>query len=81
MDAIRRMFSTAVVKFHLASAAGCLAIAFIHTYWIHGSHALGLVEHSNPILVTHVSRVNFILRLIAPRAWSNAFSSLRPSGS
>eukprot|EP00965_Chrysotila_dentata_P036592 1217901-Pleurochrysis_carterae.AAC.1 len=41
MDAIHRMFS-AVVKLHLASAAGCLAIAFIHTYWIHGSHALGL---------------------------------------
>eukprot|EP00965_Chrysotila_dentata_P045536 1512597-Pleurochrysis_carterae.AAC.1 len=58
MDAIYRMF-TAVVKLHLASAAGCLTIAIIHTYWIHGSHALGLAEHSNPVLVTHVSRIDF----------------------
>eukprot|EP00965_Chrysotila_dentata_P048414 1606106-Pleurochrysis_carterae.AAC.1 len=50
---------TAVVKLHLVSAVGCLATIFIHTYWIHGSHILGLAEHSNPTLVTHVSRVDF----------------------
>eukprot|EP00965_Chrysotila_dentata_P027201 903436-Pleurochrysis_carterae.AAC.1 len=58
MDAIHRMFS-AVANLHLATAAGCLEIAFIHTYWTHGSHALGLVEAPNPILITHVSHVNF----------------------
>eukprot|EP00965_Chrysotila_dentata_P089666 2960222-Pleurochrysis_carterae.AAC.1 len=34
-------------------------VALIHTYWIHGSYALGLAEHSNPVLVTHVSRIDF----------------------
>eukprot|EP00965_Chrysotila_dentata_P220748 6191973-Pleurochrysis_carterae.AAC.1 len=65
-DAICRMFS-AVVKLHLASAAGCLAIAIIHTYWIHGSHALGLAKHSNPVLVTCLASIS-IPRTIAPRA-------------
>eukprot|EP00965_Chrysotila_dentata_P031664 1055956-Pleurochrysis_carterae.AAC.1 len=59
MDAVYRMF-TAVAKLHLVSdAAGCLTIALVHTYWIHGSHALGLAEPSNPVLLTHVSRIDF----------------------
>eukprot|EP00965_Chrysotila_dentata_P110474 3650212-Pleurochrysis_carterae.AAC.1 len=58
MDAIYRMF-TAVAKLHFASAAGCLMVALIHTYWIHGLYALGLAEHSNLVLVTHVFRIDF----------------------
>eukprot|EP00965_Chrysotila_dentata_P051651 1714629-Pleurochrysis_carterae.AAC.1 len=49
---------TAVAKLHFVSASACLAIAFIHTYWIHGSHALGLAERPNPMLVTHVSHLD-----------------------
>eukprot|EP00965_Chrysotila_dentata_P054712 1816565-Pleurochrysis_carterae.AAC.1 len=41
------------------SAAACLTIAFIHTYWLHGSRVLGLAESSNPTLVTHISRLDF----------------------
>eukprot|EP00965_Chrysotila_dentata_P029020 964594-Pleurochrysis_carterae.AAC.1 len=50
---------TAVVKLHFVSATAGLAIALIHTYWLHGSRALGLAEHSNPMLVSHVSRLDF----------------------
>eukprot|EP00965_Chrysotila_dentata_P044793 1488679-Pleurochrysis_carterae.AAC.1 len=48
----------AVAKLHFLSAVGCLAIVLIHTYWIHGSHVLRIAEHSNPTLVTQVSRID-----------------------
>eukprot|EP00965_Chrysotila_dentata_P165971 5480092-Pleurochrysis_carterae.AAC.1 len=50
---------TAVAKLHFVSAAACLAIALIHTYWLHGSRALRLAERSISMLVTHVSRLDF----------------------
>eukprot|EP00965_Chrysotila_dentata_P106003 3500579-Pleurochrysis_carterae.AAC.1 len=49
----------AVAKLYLLSAAACLAIALVHTYWIHGSRLLRLTENSHPMLVTHISRLNF----------------------
>eukprot|EP00965_Chrysotila_dentata_P162900 5379583-Pleurochrysis_carterae.AAC.1 len=50
---------TAVAELHFLSAVCCIAIVLIHTYWIHGSHVLGIAEHSNPTLVTYVSRIDF----------------------
>eukprot|EP00965_Chrysotila_dentata_P167486 5530846-Pleurochrysis_carterae.AAC.1 len=54
---MHRMFNS-VAKLHLVTAACCLTIMLIHTYWIHGSRVLGLAESANPTLVTHASRVN-----------------------
>eukprot|EP00965_Chrysotila_dentata_P106663 3523206-Pleurochrysis_carterae.AAC.1 len=50
---------TAVAKLHLLSAAACIVVALVHTYWIHGSRLLGLAESSYPTLVTHISRLDF----------------------
>eukprot|EP00965_Chrysotila_dentata_P008275 270586-Pleurochrysis_carterae.AAC.1 len=57
-DAFHRMF-TAVAKLFLFSASACLAIALVHTYWIHGSRLLRIAESSNPMLVSHISRLDF----------------------
>eukprot|EP00965_Chrysotila_dentata_P089337 2950139-Pleurochrysis_carterae.AAC.2 len=38
-DSIRCMFRS-IAKVHLLSAAGCLIIALLHTYWILGHRAL-----------------------------------------
>eukprot|EP00965_Chrysotila_dentata_P165826 5474879-Pleurochrysis_carterae.AAC.1 len=48
-DAFHRMFMAAA-KLNLLSASACLAIALVHTYWIHGSRLLRLAESSNPML-------------------------------
>eukprot|EP00965_Chrysotila_dentata_P167763 5539876-Pleurochrysis_carterae.AAC.1 len=46
-------------KLHLLTAAGCLTLAFIHTYWILGHRVLNFRECPNPTLVMHVSCVDF----------------------
>eukprot|EP00965_Chrysotila_dentata_P130018 4297463-Pleurochrysis_carterae.AAC.1 len=56
-DSIRCMFRS-VANVHLISAAGCLSIALLHTYWIIGHHVLRIPQCSNPALVTHATRFN-----------------------
>eukprot|EP00965_Chrysotila_dentata_P201688 6180696-Pleurochrysis_carterae.AAC.2 len=52
-------------RLQLLSAADCLALVVVHTYWIHGSRALNVTGCTNPLLVYHnvFSAVQFLLHL------------------
>eukprot|EP00965_Chrysotila_dentata_P120754 3993715-Pleurochrysis_carterae.AAC.1 len=57
-DALRRMFC-AVAKLRWLTAAGCLTLALVHTYWMAGHRMLRFCEPSDPLSVTHTSLIDF----------------------
>eukprot|EP00965_Chrysotila_dentata_P149812 4946975-Pleurochrysis_carterae.AAC.1 len=57
-DSIRRRLCS-VAKLRLITAAGCLTLVFLHTYWIWGHCTLRLTECSNTSMIAHVSHIDF----------------------
>eukprot|EP00965_Chrysotila_dentata_P114976 3800449-Pleurochrysis_carterae.AAC.1 len=51
-DALKRACHS-VAKVRFLTAAGCIALALIHSYWLIGHRVLGLREQCNPTSVTH----------------------------